>query len=194
MKYFLLIIFLLALSGCSFKEVKPTSHYTLEVKKSLPVYETQAKNILITKPILNAPYNSKNIFFTQKPYVFEQYAVNKWIELPQLMIENMLYETLQNSYLFENVALENSKTTSDYTLQSHVTKLFHAYKASHSFALVSIKFTLSNKNKTLDIFYAKKEILCEENTPYGFVKASNKAFEEISIELLEHLEKSSLLK
>lgn len=187
MKYFLLIIFLLFLNGCSFKQMKPTNYYALELKKELPTFKTTQQTIAIEKPILNAPYNSKNIFFTQKPYIYEKYSVNKWIEFPDIMVENMLHDTVKNSLLFKHTSIQNSKQITNLTLQSRVMKLLHSYKETQSFALVEIEFTIRQKNEVLNTLIIKKEILCEENSPYGFVKASNLAFEEISLEILTHI-------
>lgn len=190
MKNLTVLILLLVLGGCSFKQEIPTKQYAIEFSNKVPSYTKSTKSIAVLKPTLNAPYASKDMFYTRKPYVFEQYAVNKWVELPHLMIQSILYETLNASHLYTNVALDNSKANFDLTLQSNVIKLFHAYEKNQSYAIVHIKFDLIEKNKSIHALYLEKKILCEENSPYGFVKATNKAFEEMTLELLNSLQKT----
>jgi cholesterol transport system auxiliary component len=169
MKNLAIFVVVLALSGCSFKQEIPTKHYTIEYSNKIPLYTQSNKSIAIAKPTLNAPYASKDIFFTRKPYVFEQYAVNKWVELPNLMIQNILYESFVDSHFYTNVALDNSKANSDLNLQSNIIKLFHAYENNQSYAIVHIKFDVIEKNKSIFSLPIEKKILCEENSPYGFI-------------------------
>lgn len=190
MKNLTVFVLLFALSGCAIKQEIPTKYYTIEFSNKLPSYTTRPQSIAILKPTLNAPYASKDIFFTKKPYVFEQYAVNKWVELPNLMIQNILYESFVASHLYSNVALDNSKVNYDLSLQSNIIKLFHSYENNQSYAVIHIKFDVVEKNKSTYAVHMEKKILCEENSPYGFIKATNKAFEEITLELLNSLQKT----
>mgnify|MGYP002477305052 CR=1 FL=1 len=186
MKYIALLLMILALSGCSFKEVKPTNYYTLELNSKPLTYSKSQKSIYIAPPKINAPYDSKNIFFTQKPYVFESYAVNKWLELPSLQTQSAWYDAFKQSSLFEHVALQKN-TNSDLILKSHISKLYHVYENNQSFAWIELFVELFQNDQRLKIFHFSQKVLCDENSPYGFVKASNKAFESITFELLNHL-------
>ncbi len=190
MKIFSLLLTIFILSGCSFKQIKPTNYYTLESSSALATYPSSQKSIAIAKPKINAPYSSKNIYFTQKPYVFESYLVNKWIDFPTSIVQNMFYDTFQSSLLFKHVTLESSVSSADLILQSHIQKLFHQFENQNSYAIIQAKFDLVKQNNIVKTFYFSKKILCEENTPYGFIKASNQGFKEIQIELLNSLEKT----
>lgn len=190
MKTFALLLTIFILSGCSFKQIKPTNYYTLETNSTLPTYSSTQKSIAIVKPKINVPYSSKNIYFTQKSYIFESYLVNKWIDFPALIIQNMLYDTFQSSLLFNNVTLDTFNSSTDLTFQSHIQKLFHKYEDQNSYAIIQVKFELVKQNSIVKTFYFSKKILCEENSPYGFIKASNQGFKEIQIELLNSLEKT----
>jgi cholesterol transport system auxiliary component len=181
---------LLSFTGCSFKQEASTKYYGVEFSKNISTYTQTPKTIAILKPTLNAPYASKDIFFTRKPFLFEQYSINKWVELPNLMIQNLLYDTFVATHLYTNVGLDNSKVNYDLQLQSNITKLFHAYENNQSFAIVHIQFNVIENNKSIHALHVEKKILCDENTPYGFIKATNKAFEEITQELLNSLQKT----
>lgn len=186
MKYIAVLLTILIFSGCSFKELKPTNYYTLESTIST-TYSSKQQSLVIAQPKINAPYHSKNIFFTQKPYVIESYAINQWVDYPALIIQNMLYDTFQRSSMFKNILLDTSATKANLTLQTHIQKLFHTFEDNNSYAILQLKFELVQSEKTLETFFYSKKILCEENTPYGFIKASNQAFKEIQTELLKSL-------
>lgn len=190
MKYLYVFLILLGFTGCSLKQESSTKYYAVEYSKKTATYPQTAKSIAVLKPTLNAPYASKEIFFTRKPFLFEEYAVNKWVELPNLMIQNLLYDAFVASHVYTNVGLDNSKVHYDLALQSNITKLFHAYENNQSFAVVHIQFNIVENNKSIHALHIEKKILCEENTPYGFIKATNKAFEEITQELLNSLQKT----
>lgn len=187
MKQIALLLTIFMLSGCSFKEIKPTNYYTLESTMQMKSYDSKQQSIAIVKPKINAPYSSKNIYFTQKPYVIESYIVNQWVDYPALIIQNMLYDTFQSSSMFKNIILDGSTTKADLTLQTHIQKLFHSFEDEKSYAILQLKFELIKSNKTVETFFYTKKVLCDENSPYGFIKASNQAFKEVQAELLNSL-------
>lgn len=190
MPYLYIFLILLSFTGCALKQETSSKYYALEFSKQISTYTQTPKSIAILKPTLNAPYASKEIFFTRKPFLFEEYSINKWVELPNLMIQNLLYDAFVASGIYTNVGLDNSKVHYDLALQSNITKLFHAYENDQSFAIVHIQFNIVENNKSIHAIHIEKKILCEENTPYGFIKATNKAFEEISQTLLNSLQKT----
>jgi cholesterol transport system auxiliary component len=124
--------------------------------------------------------------------LFEEYAKNRWINLPSSMIHNSLLESFQNSNIFSLVSLVDSKIKYDYILKTNVIKIYHEINGDKSYAILKIKFDLL-KDKTLvkTIDYDKK-ILVSQNKPYEFVKSVNKSFEEIVEELFKDVSISSL--
>jgi cholesterol transport system auxiliary component len=147
---------------------------------------------LIEEPMVNNSFNSRAIFYSTKPYLFEEYAKNRWINLPSSMIHNSLLESFQNSNIFSLVSFEDSKIKYDYILKTNVIKIYHEINADKSYAILKIKFDLL-KDKTLvkTIDYDKR-VLVSQNKPYEFVKSVNKSFEEIVEELLKDISSSSL--
>jgi cholesterol transport system auxiliary component len=142
--------------------------------------------------MVNNSFNSRAIFYSTKPYLFEEYAKNRWINLPSSMIHNSLLESFQNSNIFSLVSLVDSKIKYDYILKTNVIKIYHEINGDKSYAILKIKFDLL-KDKTLvkTIDYDKK-ILVSQNKPYEFVKSVNKSFEEIVEELFKDVSISSL--
>ena len=193
MKNLFYLLMIVLLSGCSLKqEVTDINSYSIDFSSKNSSYQNSQKSILIEEPMVNNSFNSRAIFYSTKPYLFEEYAKNRWINLPSSMIHNSLLESFQNSNIFSLVSLEDSKIKYDYILKTNVIKIYHEINGDKSYAILKIKFDLL-KDKTLvkTIDYDKK-ILVSQNKPYEFVKSVNKSFEEIVEELLKDISSSSL--
>ena len=193
MKNLFYLLMIVLISGCSLKqEVGQINSYSIDFIQNNKSYKSSSKSILIEEPFVNSSFNSRSIFYSTKPYLFEEYAKNRWINLPSSMIHNSLLESFQNSNIFSLVSLEDSKIKYDYILKTNVIKIYHEINGDKSYAILKIKFDLL-KDKTLvkTIDYDKK-ILVSQNKPYEFVKSVNKSFEEIVEELLKDISSSSL--
>ncbi len=184
--FYLLIIVLI--SGCSLKqEITDINSYSIDFSSKTKSYQNIQKSILIEQPLVNNSFNSRSIFYSTKPYLFEEYAKNRWINLPSSMIHNSLAESFQSSNIFSLVSQEDVKIKYDYVLKTNVLKVYHEINGDKSYAVLKIKFDLL-KDKTLvkTIDYDKK-VLVKENKPYEFVRSVNKSFEEIIEELFKEI-------
>lgn len=191
MKNLFYLLMIVLLSGCSLKqEVTDINSYSIDFSSKNSSYQNSQKSILIEEPMVNNSFNSRAIFYSTKPYLFEEYAKNRWINLPSSMIHNSLLESFQNSNIFSLVSLEDSKIKYDYILKTNVIKIYHEINGDKSYAILKIKFDLL-KDKTIvkTIDYDKK-ILVSQNKPYEFVKSVNKSFEEIVEELIKEISTS----
>lgn len=191
MKNLFYLLMIVLLSGCSLKqEVTDINSYSIDFSSKNSSYQNSQKSILIEEPMVNNSFNSRAIFYSTKPYLFEEYAKNRWINLPSSMVHNSLLESFQNSNIFSLVSLEDSKIKYDYILKTNVIKIYHEINGDKSYAILKIKFDLL-KDKTLvkTIDYDKK-ILVSQNKPYEFVKSVNKSFEEIVEELIKEISTS----
>ena len=191
MKNLFYLLMIVLLSGCSLKqEVTDINSYSIDFSSKNSSYQNSQKSILIEEPLVNNSFNSRAIFYSTKPYLFEEYAKNRWINLPSSMVHNSLLESFQNSNIFSLVSLEDSKIKYDYVLKTNVIKIYHEINGDKSYAILKIKFDLL-KDKTLvkTIDYDKK-ILVSQNKPYEFVKSVNKSFEEIVEELIKEISTS----
>lgn len=191
MKNLFYLLMIVLLSGCSLKqEVTNINSYSIDFNSKNKSYQNSSKSILIEEPLVNNSFNSRSIFYSTKPYLFEEYAKNRWINLPSSMIHNSLLQSFQNSNLFSLVSLEDTKIKYDYILKTSVIKIYHEINEDKSYAVLKIKFDLL-KDKTLvkTVDYDKK-VLVRENNPYEFVKSVNKSFEEIIEELIKEINNS----
>ena len=186
--FYLLIVVLI--SGCSLKqEVTDINSYSIDFNSKNKSYKNSSKSILIEEPLVNKSFNSRSIFYSQKPYLFEEYAKNRWINLPSSMIHNSLLESFQSSNIFSIVSFEDAKIKYDYVLKTNVIKIYHEINADKSYVILKINFDLLKDEKLIKTFSYDKKVLVAQNKPYEFVNSLNKTFEEIMEELLKQINK-----
>ena len=186
--FYLLIVVLI--SGCSLKqEVTDINSYSIDFNSKNKSYKNIDKSILIEEPLVNKSFNSRSIFYSQKPYLFEEYAKNRWINLPSSMIHNSLLESFQSSKIFSLVSFSDAKIKYDYVLKTNVIKIYHEINENKSYVILKINFDLVKDKELVKTFTYDKKVLVKENKPYEFVNGLNKIFEEIMEELLKEINK-----
>lgn len=190
MKNLFYLLMIVLLSGCSLKqEITDINSYSIDFNSKNSSYQNSQKSILIEEPLVNKSFNSRSIFYSTKPYLFEEYAKNRWINLPSSMVHNSLLESFQSSNLFSIVSFEDAKIDYDYVLKTNVIKIYHEINADKSYVILKINFDLLKDEKLIKTFSYDKKVLVKENRPYEFVNSLNKTFEEIMEELLKQINK-----
>ena len=190
MKNLFYLLMIVLISGCSLKqEFVETNSYSIDFIQNNKSYKSSSKSILIEEPFVNSSFNSRSIFYSTKPYLFEEYAKNRWINLPSSMIHNSLLESFQNSNIFSLVSLEDSKIKYDYILKTNVIKIYHEINGDKSYAILKIKFDLLKDKVLVKTFSYDKKVLVSQNKPYEFVNSLNKTFNEVIEELLKEINK-----
>lgn len=179
-RIFVYLCVMVLLSACIPKQDNLNiNSYAIDFKSNKSSFVNGSKSIYVEVPSVNKSFNQYSIFYTTKPYLFEEYALNRWINLPSYMIHNNLVQAIQNSNVFETVLDEKSKIKFDYELKTNVVNLYHSFESDKSYAIVKVRFDLISKDEVIKTFNYDKKILCETNNAYGFVIATNKAFEEV---------------
>ena len=190
MKNLFYLLLVVLISGCSLKqEVTDINSYSIDFNSKNKSYKNTEKSILIEEPLVNKSFNSRSIFYSTKPYLFEEYAKNRWINLPSSMIHNSLLESFQSSNLFSLVSFSDTKIKYDYVLKTNVIKIYHEINENKSYVILKINFDLVKDKELVKTFSYDKKVLLKENKPYEFVNSLNKTFEEIMEELLKEINK-----
>ncbi|MGJ0365286.1 ABC-type transport auxiliary lipoprotein family protein [Aliarcobacter cryaerophilus] len=176
---FLVFIIFFIFSGCGLKqESLSINHYGIDFKTQKKAEVSKIKSILIEEVNVNRSFNLTSIFYSTKPYLFEEYAQNRWINLPSNMIYNQLTDSFITSNIFENIVLKDKKIEHEYSLKTEVIKLYQTFEEDKSYAVLKLKFDLVKDEKIVKSFNFDKKVLCKSSNAYGFVQATNRAFEE----------------
>ena len=191
MKNLFYLLMIVLISGCSLKqEVVETNSYSIDFIQNNKSYKSSSKSILIEEPFVNSSFNSRSIFYSTKPYLFEEYAKNRWINLPSSMLHNSLLESFGSSKIFTFVSQEKTEQKSDYVLKTNLLKLYHEIQDDKSYAIIKIKFDLLKDEKVVKTFTFDKKVLVSQNKPYEFVNSTNKAFNDILEVLIKEISTS----
>lgn len=191
MKNLFYLLMIVLISGCSLKqEVVETNSYSIDFIQNNKSYKSSSKSILIEEPFVNSSFNSRSIFYSTKPYLFEEYAKNRWINLPSSMIHNSLLESFGSSKIFSFVSQEKTEQKSDFILKTNLLKLYHEIQDDKSYAIIKIKFDLLKDEKVVKTFTFDKKVMVSQNKPYEFVNITNKAFNDILEELIKEINSS----
>ncbi|MDZ7818506.1 MAG: hypothetical protein U5K55_07775 [Aliarcobacter sp.] len=165
-KIFVYICVITLLTACSFKQNSlEINQYAIDFKSN----KSSVNSIFIEDVIVNKSFDKNSIFYTTKPFLFEEYALNKWINKPSYMIYNSLVD------VFDSKAENEAK----YKLKTNVIDIYNSIEKDKSFAVLKVKFDLEFNKSIIKTYTYEKKILCKINDPYGFVIAINQAFEEV---------------
>ena len=191
MKNLFYLLMIVLISGCSLKqEAVETNSYSIDFIQNNKSYKSSSKSILIEEPFVNSSFNSRSIFYSTKPYLFEEYAKNRWMNLPSSMIHNSLLESFGSSKIFTFVSQEKTEQKSDYVLKTNLLKLYHEIQNDKSYAIIKIKFDLLKDEKVVKTFTFDKKVMVPQNKPYDFVNSTNKALNDILEELIKEISTS----
>ena len=187
-KVLIYICVLILFQGCSLKQnTLTTNSYSIDFKLNKNTFDNTLNSIYIEEPKVNKNFNLKEIFYSTKPYLFEEYVINKWINLPSYMIHNNLTQGIIDSNIFKIVLQEKSNMDFDYVLKTHVIELYNSIENDKSYSIVKVRFDLISNKNLVKTFTYDKRTLSQTNNPYGFILATNKAFEEILNDLVLQL-------
>lgn len=187
-RIFLYLSVIVLFIGCSFKQTTlDINRYVIDFKSNKTIFENNGKSIYIEDINVNKSFNQNSIFYTTKPYLFEEYALNRWINLPSYMLHNNLVQVTEKSNIFKTVLQDKSKIDFDYILKTDIATLYHSFEDDKSYAVIKVRFDLVSNKNILKTYSYDKKILCQTNNAYGFVIATNKAFEEVVNDLMSEL-------
>ena len=173
----LLCMFLL-IPSCTPVKTSIAHQYTLAV----PQYKTTSRTpmpyaLLISKPEAMAGYQTNQMLYIKQPFELEPFAKNAWVSPPAAMLYPVLIKRFQESHAFRAITSSPYADKADYRLDTQLIELHQRFFNSHSTLLFMAKVTLTriSDNHVLVSKIIKKQIACEENTPYGGVLAANHA-------------------
>ena len=186
-KILIFLIFIL-FSGCNLKQESISiNHYSIDFKTKKVADKPKYNSIFIEESQVNRAFNLTSIFYSQKDYKFEEYAKNRWINLPSNMVYNQIIDSFNSSDLYDTVLTKDRKLDFEYLLKSEIIKLYQVFEQDKSYAIIKVNFDLIKDKKVVKSYSFDKKILCKTNDAYGFVEATNKGLEETINTLLKQL-------
>jgi len=197
MKKLITSFFLLAgiflLSGCAFKSAKLQT-YTLNPsyrygKLSHSPYAD--KSVKVAYPNNIKGKSSSSICFSYSRLEEGNYQNSTWSTSSSQLLTSIIIRALEHGAVFKSVIDYTSLANTDYLLESEVYDLYHKVRKNLSVSVVSIRFDLidTSDNRLVKSKKFSYEIPTGTVDAAGYVKATNRALEKLSADLVRWLAK-----
>ena len=187
-----LIIFALTafLSGCSFSPVKvaPELSYTITQWPEESAVKKQSisnKTILITTPVAAPGYESPSMIYVMVPYQLRSYANHHWVSSPAQLLLPLLANHVRARGYFKGVVTSPFAGGTTYQLSTQLLVLQQEFLQPESVVRLTMQATLmdgvTGKMMASRVFEAV--VPAKSNNPYGGVLATNKAANQVLMQI-----------
>jgi len=191
MRRLLLIFFLLLLTACS---MKTTELHIYTLNPSLDIHKHSNSSYSSSSVKVAYPSSIKGIISKRMIYTYDDleegtYANAQWSTASSKLLMNSFIRVMEKSRVFASTLEYTSLAHTDYLLESEVYEFYHKVRKNLSVAVVSIRFNLihSQSNTLIKSRKFSYQIPTETVDAQGYVKATNKAVEKISKDLVQWL-------
>jgi len=181
----------LLIGGCAIKST-PVRTYTLSPdfrfgKASHSPYRD--KSVKVAYPTNIKGKSSSSICFSYSKLEQGSYQNATWSSSSSQLLTSGIIRALDHGGIFKSVIDYTSLANTDYLLESEVYDFYHKVRKDYSASMLSIRFDLIDTDNNL-VVKSKKfsyEIPTETVDAVGYVKATNRALEKLSADLVRWL-------
>ncbi len=190
LKKLALIAILLWFSGCSSKQA-PIKVYTLKTPGVTEISNSRFKSKTIK---VSFPQTLKEKISNKMRYSYSMsdqgnYLNSQWSNNIGKLLQGTIILALDQSRLFKGVLPYASTAGEDYRLESNIFDFSHQVRGEHSYALVSIQFSLINTD-TGNLLRTKRfsyKVATKTIDAKGYVEATNEAVDRLVNDMLRWL-------
>ncbi|WP_294956336.1 ABC-type transport auxiliary lipoprotein family protein [Sulfurovum sp.] len=191
MRYIMLVLSFLLLSGCSFKEAPVMKVYSLLIPHVSPVSGGEYRNkiLKVSYPVGLGEKLTDGMLYSYSLSDSGEYLNSRWSNNIGRLLQGSMIQILSQSRLFKVVVPYTSNIEENLRLESTIFDFSHHVRGKDSYAVVSIQFTLTNA-ETGKLLKAKR-FSYRENTPTtdakGYAEATNRIMVKLSRDLVRWL-------
>jgi len=172
--------FLLLTSCTLFKPVAPvsiTSYVLNSIPHRLPKYHSRSVSLYVQTPTSNAVYNSNRMMYREKAHQIAAFALNEWAKTPNQMLEPLIVESLQKTNYFQSLITAPHMGNYSYSLSTHINQLLQDYSKKYPILRLTVQAQIKTvrSQRVIASKVFKVTVPIKEHTPYGGVKAANRA-------------------
>jgi len=191
MRYFIVVLGILLLHGCSFKEVPVMKEYSLIVPSVSPLAHAQYRNkiLKVSYPIALGEKLTDNMYYSYSYSDRGSYLNSRWSNDMGKMLQGTVIQVLSQAKLFKVVVPFASDVEENLRLEGTVFDFSHHVRGEASYAAVSIQFTLMNA-ETGKLVKARRFSYREPTSTTnakGYAEATNRIIVKLSHDLIEWL-------
>lgn len=192
----LLIPFVILLGGCSSTLTPPVQEYTiyppLHSSSSSKPFSAKTLRLSPTKTIPSL--SSRNLLYLRQNGEVGNYLYTRWSDVPAILIERSLVDSLQVNMLFSALLTNTSSAQSDLLLESDLHAFYHRFEADRkSQGVIDITYRLIDTKTKLPIaskrFFITKEASGENAA--GGIEALTAATSELTLQCTQWLQEKA---
>jgi ABC-type uncharacterized transport system auxiliary subunit len=134
---------------------------------SLPILQVSPVRVF-------APYDTRNMYYSESQYQLNAYALNQWAANPSWMFTQSIFQRLQQSCIYGNVVSAEFMITAKYRLTSQVMDFKQVINGTTASMNLNIVEELVD-NSTNQVLRSKTFIETSqvEANPAGYIKGAN---------------------
>lgn len=189
-KWFFLSLLLLFITGCSLTspvKVKETEKYVLIGGSSSVSHASSsvADTLLISAPIANPGYQSKNMIYVSVPYKLRSFTSSAWVAPPAQMLAPIFLKSVRKTHFFHAVITAPFSGYAKYRLDTIIETFQQEFLQPTSSQHITVLATLvdTDTNKVIASRRFDQVEAAPANNPYSGVLAANKAAIQLSDDL-----------
>jgi len=184
---------ILLMSGCATKSsemktygINPDLNFS-----KLPHSVYRDKSIKIAYPTNIKGKSSSSIYFSYSKIDEGKYQNAIWTSSNGQLLINSIIRSLEKGAVFKTVIDYTSLGNTDYLLESEVYDFYHKVRKGVSLSVLSIRFDLidTDYNRLVKSKRFTYEVPTQTVNALGYVKATNIAFDKMSLDLVRWLAK-----
>ena len=141
--------------------------------------------LLLSSPRAAPGYAGARMAYMQEPHRIDYFADHRWADSPARMLEPNLMRALETSGLFQAVVRAPTSAKFDLRLDTEVVKLVQVFDSNGSRVELVLRISLLDKQKQRVLVSEVLQVSepASEQTPYGGVKAANRAVDRLMQDL-----------
>ena len=191
MRQIVIISLLIFLSACS---SKTTTLHIYTLNPSIDIHKHPNASYSSHSVKVAYPSSIKGIISKRMTYTYDDleegtYVNAQWSTSSSKLLMNSFIRVLEKSGVFKATLEYTSLAHTDYLLESEVYEFYHKVRKDLSVAVVSIRFNLihTQSNTLIKSRKFSYQIPTQTTDAQGYVKATNRAVEKISQDLVQWL-------
>ena len=145
--------------------------------------------LLLSSPRAAPGYAGARMAYMKEPHRIDYFADHRWADSPARMLEPNLMRALETSGLFQAVVRAPTSARFDLRLDTEVLKLVQVFENNESRVDLSLRISLLDKKKQRVLVSEVLQVSepADEQSPYGGVKAANRAVDRLMQNLQQTL-------
>jgi cholesterol transport system auxiliary component len=145
--------------------------------------------LLLSSPRAAPGYAGARMAYMQEPHRIDYFADHRWADSPARMLEPNLMRALETSGLFQAVVRAPTTAKFELRLDTEVLKLVQVFESNESRIDLSVRISLLDKQQQRVLVSEVLQVSepADEQTPYGGVKAANRAVDRLMQQLQQIL-------